>query len=251
MKKLLLAASMLTALALPAHADVVLGGQSWSFNGVDNLTLSATVPGGNQPQNIQCIICGDNQPQQSPTFGYTNFNNNGGTNSILEFSTNVSGGGNPGSNTIGLPYDGSFLRAYLVSVGDPSLAFTVGIDLNDNNTPQTLNSFYMLNFTTKTVLAAYTTPTPLPNQNNGTGFPDYTLTGFDIQIGTDVHAGDQIMFFANMSNLSDGPDSFFLTPAAVPGPIVGAGLPGLFSMFGAGGMLWLNRRRKKRNLTTA
>jgi hypothetical protein len=56
MKRLLLAASMLTALALPAQADVVLGGQTWSFNGVDTLTLTPVVPGGNQPQNVQCII---------------------------------------------------------------------------------------------------------------------------------------------------------------------------------------------------
>jgi hypothetical protein len=243
MKRLLLAASMFTALALPAQADVVLGGQNWVGDGTP-LTLSAVVPGGNQPLNIQCVICGDNQPQQSATFGYTDFKNNGGISSITMFSTNVSGGGNPGNNTIGLPYDGTFLRNYLISVGDPTLSFSIGIDLNDNNTPQTLDAFYLLNFTTGKVLEAFTTPTALPNQNNGTGFPDYTLTGFDITVGTDVHLGDKLIFVAKMSNMSDGPDSFFLVPAAVPGPIAGAGIPGLIAA--CGGLFGFNRFRRKR-----
>lgn len=231
MRKLLLTSAALLALFGPAKADIILGGQTWSFNGVDNLTLTPVVPGGNQPLNIQCVICGDNQPQQDPTFGYTDFKNQGNLTDAQEFSTNVSGGGNPGFNTIGLPYDGSFLRAFLLAGGDPTLEFSIGIDVNDNNTAQTLQSFYLLNFTTKTVLAAFDGPADVLSQNNGTGFPDYTLSGFNISIGTDIHAGDQLMFFANLDNLSDGPDSFFLIPnaQAVPGPIVGAGLPGLIA----------------------
>lgn len=231
-----------------ARADVTLGAQSWSTAGADQLQLQAVVPSGNQPQNIQCVICGDNQPQQSATFGYTNFQNQGNANNLAYFSTNVSGGGNPGFDTLGIPYDGSFLRAYLQSVGDPSLTFSIGIDVNDNNTPQTLESFYLLNVTTHTVLSFFNTPTPLPNVNNGTGFPDFTLTGFDINLGTDIHAGDQLAFFARISNASDGPDSFFLvpTPAAVPGPIVGAGVPGLVAacVF----LVGLARRRKSNQL---
>src|SRR5262245_48688836 len=142
MRKLLLAASMLTALALPAKADVVLGGQLWSFNGIDNLVLQQVVPAGNQPQNIQCIICGANQPQQDPTFGYTDDKNQGNQNNITYFSTNVSNGGNPGFDTVGLPYSIGFLQAFLQP---NNLQFSVGIDVNDNNTPQVLESFFMLN----------------------------------------------------------------------------------------------------------
>lgn len=229
--------------ASAAKADVTLGGQNWTTAGADALQLQAVVPSGNQPQNVQCIICGDNQPQQSPTFGYTNFKNQGNDTDLRYFSTNVSGGGNPGFDTVGLAYDGSFLRAYLLANGDGTLNFSVGIDVNDTNVPQTLESFYLLNFTTHTVLAQFTGPALLPNVNNGTGFPDFQLTGFNIDIGSDISAGDQLIFFARISNASDGPDSFFLTPAPVPAPIVGAGIPGLIAA--CAGLLMLARRRRQ------
>ena len=250
MKRLLATTALLCALAAPAMADVVLGGVTWTGAGSETLTLSAAVPGGNQPLNIQCVICGDNQPQQSPTFGYTDFENQGNLTDALEFSTNVPGGGNPGLNTVGLGYDGNFLRNYLLSTGDTSLTFSIGVDINDATGagPEVLDSFFLLNLTTHTVLAAFNPAVgvPVPSQNNGTGFPDYTISGFNVQIGTDIHAGDQLIFFANLNNLSDGPDSFFLvpTPAAVPAPIVGAGLPGLFA--GALGLWAFAKRRRNR-----
>jgi hypothetical protein len=249
MNKLLLTTIMAFAVvALPAKADVILGGQNWTFAGADNLTLTPVVPGGNQPLNVQCVICGDNQPQQAADFGYTNFKNSGNLTDALFFSTNVSGGANPGLDTVGLGYDGSFLRAYLLANGATNLQFTIGIDVNDTNVPQVLESFYLLNLTTHTVLSVYSLlpgGTPLVNQNNGTGFPDWTLSGFNIQLGTDIHAGDQLIFFARLSNASDGPDSFFIQPAAVavPGPIAGAGIPGaLAALF----MLGLAKYRRRR-----
>jgi hypothetical protein len=224
MRKLLLATTALIALAAatPASADIVLGGQTWTSTGT-NLSLTPTVPDGNQPRNIQCIICGDNQPQQATDFGYTNFKNTGSADSLVYFSTNVSGGGNAGFDTVGTPYDGSFLRAYLAANGDPNLTFSVGIDVNDTGTAQILESFALLNLTQHTVLAQYSLfepgGTPILSQNNGTGFPDYTLSGFNINLGTDILAGDKLIFYARISGANDGPDSFFLIPtptAAVP-----------------------------------
>jgi hypothetical protein len=244
----MLSALMLLISCGTGQADVILGGQNWTFSGADNLTLSPVVPGGNQPQNIQCVICGDNQPQQSPTFGYTDFHNTGNVSDLLYFSTNVAGGGNPGADTVGIGYGGDFLRAYLLANGG-NLQFSIGIDVNDTNVPQVLESFYLLNLTTHTVLSVYSLApggTPLVNANNGTGFPDWTLSGFDITLGTDIHVGDQLIFFARLSNASDGPDSFFLVPTqvAVPGPIAGAGIPGLLTALG--GMYVLARRRRNK-----
>jgi len=246
MKKLLLAAAMFGALASPAYAQVVLGGQTWTNTGT-TLSLDATVPGGNQPLNTPCVICGDNQPQQQADFGYTNYKNSGNISDIIFFSTNVSGGANPGLDTVGLPYDGSFLRAFLLANGDPNLQFSIGIDVNDTGTPQTLEAFALLNLTQHTVLAQYSLLQPggalLTNANNGTGFPDYTLSGFNINLGTDIQAGDQLIFYARISGANDGPDSFFLVPQQVPVGVAGAGIPGLIA--GCGMLLALVRRRKK------
>jgi len=250
MKKLLLTTAALVALALPAQADVILGGQNWSFAGVDNLTLTPAPPPGNQPLNAPCVICGDNQPQQPATFGYTDFHNTGTPGQDLRyFSTNVSGGGDPGLDAVGTGYDGSFLRAFLLANGSPNLTFSIGIDVNDTNDPQVLESFFLLNLTTHTVLAVYSLGpggTALVNSSNGTGFPDWTLSGFNITPGVDISAGDQLIFYARLSNANDGPDSFFLVPgqtAAVPGPVVGAGLPGLIAA--CGGLFALSRRRRR------
>jgi hypothetical protein len=243
---------MLTALALLISCGtgqaVTLGGQNWTFSGVDNLTLSPVVPGGNQPLNIQCVICGDHQPQQQADFGYTNYKNNGSDSNILYFSTNVAGGGDPGADTVGIGYDGSFLRAYLLAVGDTSLKFSIGIDVNDTNSAQTLESFYLLNLTTHTVLAALTDPVLLTNANNGTGFPDYTLTGFDLNIGTDIHIGDQLIFFARMSGANDGPDSFFIIAQGVAETPLPAAVWMFGGVLGLAGMVAGHRRRKQRSV---
>jgi len=247
MTKWLLTAATLLCLATPAKADVTLGGVTWNTDNTQILQVTPVVPGGNQPTNVQCIICGDNQPQQQLDFGYTNFKNSGNLSDILYFSTNVSKGGDPGLDTLGIPYDGSFLRAYLTATGATTFSFNVGIDVNDTGTPQTLESFYMLNYTQGLVLAAFS-PEPggylLTNANNGTGFPDYTLGTFTLALGTpQFNEGDQILFFARMSGANDGPDSFFLNPAvqaAVPELSTWAMM--IVGFFGIGGLTALRRR---------
>ena len=242
------------AFASSARADVVLGGQTWTGTGT-TLSLTPTVPGGNQPQNAPCLICGENQPGQPSGFGYNDYQNGGNLTSVTAFSDQGNGGrntlaDNTFNNTLTGGYQivsGSLFLAFLLEHGATpgSLGFSIGVDVNDNNTPQTLNSFYFLDLTTHTVLASFTGGTTgnLANANNGTGFPDYTLTGFTLN---GINPGDEIIFAARMTGLNDGPDSFFLLPAAaVPGPIVGAGLPGIlagcFALFG------LNFWRRRRN----
>ena len=239
MKRLTLAAlASATALAFaaPAYADtfVTLGGQAWNTTNSGTLSLSATVPNGNQPQNAPCIICGANQPNQPANFGYNDYSNAGNLTSITAFSDQGNGGRNTlADNVFGNGYTvgaGSPFLLFLLSQGDTSLGFSIGVDINSTNVAQTLNSFYFLDFTTHTVLASFTGGTPgnVPDLNNGTGFPDYTIAGNLLNLN-DVHLGDTIGFVALMSGLNDGPDSFFVEPNAVPAPVIGAGLPGLLS----------------------
>ena len=223
MRKLLLAATALIGLsAVPATAATI---DLFAVTGsTSTLTLEAVVPGGNQPLNNPCLICGTNQPAQPTGFGYNNFAATGNVSDYLMFST-ATVGGSLGQDQLGTGYsvgDGSALRNYLLSQNDPGLTFNVGIDVNETNSAQTLESFYFLNLTDMTVLASYS-PGPggtlLPAPNNGTGYPDYLLTGFDINRG-DISLGDQVIFFARWSGANDGAESFFLvaTPsvAAVP-----------------------------------
>jgi len=227
MRKLSLATTALLALscaaASPASA-VLLGAdlQDWNTSGAAVLTLSDAVPAGNQVQNLPCIICGANQPQQPTGFGYNKFGNTGNANTVSFFSTAIVPPG-PGS---GLAID-QFIGATGYSIGANSpflnalagnLSFSIGLDVNDTNTAQTLESFWFLNLSTHTVLGVFS-PEPggtlVPDINNGTGFPDYTISGLSL---AGISSGDQIMFFARITGANDGPDSFFLVPqvAAIP-----------------------------------
>ena len=247
MRKVLLAATMLTALASGAKADI-LGGIDWNIAGATVLQLEATVPTGNQVQNLPCIICGANQPQQPALFGYNWFGNTGSADTVAFFSTSTVPSG-PG--TLALDTYGGDSSGYSLLPGSPLLTalagqigFSVGIDVNDTNTAQTLESFWFLNYTTKTVLAVYS-PGPggtlLPAINDGTGYPDWTLTGFTLE---GINAGDTVGFFARITGANDGPDSFFIVPQQVPGPVVGALVPGLVSALGLLGFSYFRRRRQ-------
>jgi len=82
------------------------------------------------------------------------------------------------------------------------------------------------------------TPTLLPNNNNGNGFSDATLSGFSLVAGTKYE------FEADVTNQTDGMEQFFILPLLaqpIPEPMtmgaVGTGLVGLFFF----------RRKRKRS----
>lgn len=256
MRKLLLASTILAGLAGPALADIrTLGGLNWDTSGAAILDFSTAQPPGNQPQNNPCIICGANQPNQTNTalgFGYTDYGNQGNLTQEAFFSSGILRDTVLGEDTISaVNYSGAQLKTVVAAInalaGFPgSTGFSIGIDVNDTNKPQTLESFFMFDLTAHSVLYAF-----LPNindgidlvaANNGTGFPDFKLNGLDVSGLIDGH---QYAFFSRMTNINDGPDSFFLTAAAVPGPVVGAGIPGLIAACAA---LWGLARSRRRRL---
>jgi hypothetical protein len=259
-KYLLATAAVLAAFAVAnsANADTrTLGGLIWDTSGATLLNFSTAQPPGNQPANNPCIICGANQPNQTNfdlNFGYTDYGNTGNQSSETYFSSGILRDVILGTDTISaVNYSGAQLKAVVAAMGGINGGFSIGIDVNDTHSPQTLESFFMLDLTTHTVLYAF-----LPNINdgidllaaqNGTGFPDFQLTGLSAAGLTNT---DQYAFFARMTNTNDGPDSFFLLPAAavaVPGPVVGAGLPGLLAAcFGLWGLAMKRRRRHSSDL---
>jgi hypothetical protein len=234
---------------MPAQADTVtLGGQSWTIGGT--ILQLGPSPGGGQTTNVPCIICGANQPNQTNTaagFGYTDFGNTGNLSTVAYFSSGILRDQVLGQDTIApTNYSGQQIANLLTFLGSQNLGFSIGIDINDTNVAQTLESFFFLDLTSHTIVAAFSPSpldgTPVPDINNGTGHPDYTLTGLTLQ-GLDLT--HQYAFFARISGANDGPDSFFIVPsvAAVPGPVVGAGPIGL----AAAGLFGLNFWRRRRN----
>jgi len=247
LKHLLGGLAVLAAMTLPAKA-VLLGNdiQDWNLAGALTLQLTNAVPSGQQTTNQPCVICGAHQPQQPNLLGYNWFGNQGNDSSISFFSTAAvpQGPGGLAQDTLGTGYsliDGSPL---LSAIGG-RIEFSIGIDMNQSNTAQTLESFWFLNLTQQTVLAVFS-PGPggvaLPTIQNGTGFPDYTLSGLTL---AGINPGDDVMFYARITGANDGPDSFFLIPQVQAVPLGPAGW-----YFGAGlfGLLALQRRRKRKLL---
>lgn len=246
MKKILLAASMLTALALPAKADIVLVGLSDVLSFVDvgaqgfgdfhralTLQTNGIESGGRLFGNIADgqAIDGANKGN-TPTIGQLGWTT--GANVGIGFNTDQAG-----------QKAGITMQALALVVWDTS----------GNNVFDAHLATSPINFSAA-VLAL--------QEGNGNAVFDFELNAaeratFNTMLAT--HPGNAA-FTVGLSSIlgcaspvvvgclvsDDGPDSFVLfsqSLAAVPGPIVGAGIPGLVAA--CGGMFGLNFWRRRRN----
>lgn len=220
MRKLLLSAAGIVAGAMyfapVAYADIISTLGYTSNVNTSTLTLVAVPPPGNQPLNNPCLICGTNQPGQPANFGFNNYKQSGGQTAFSVFSTAALGNQQLDTDVQGTGYLASFLRAFLISQADLNGVLNVGIDVNTGTGQgaEVLQRFAVLDVVNHVILADYNPVggTPLPTANNGNGFPDYLLTGFNID-RNDILPGTQIEFYSRWSNASDGAESFFLVSA--------------------------------------
>jgi len=222
----------------PARADVV-----------NNLTFgllgALAVP---QSQSAPCVICATNTAQNPVGFGYNNFVNTGATDTFNVFSSNITGAFGNGDDVTVTPYTSGQLRTFLENNGF-QLTFGVAIDINTaggpNGDAHHLDFFQLINLDAPigSKIIYDIRDIAMPVVDNGNGKADYLLTGFDL---SGVNIGDRLLFRAAFHGASDGGESFYIVPqlTAVPGPMAGAGVPGL--IIALGGLIAFNRRRKQR-----
>jgi hypothetical protein len=131
----------------------------------------------------------------------------------------------------GTPYTGAQLNAVA------PLGFVVAIDVNTTAAAgETLQLFEVI--VNGVVRDFFNGPAPIGNiANNGNGFGDWSLGVISPFLAT-----DQVLFHAVWNGASDGGESFFIV--GVPGPLAGAGLPGL--VLACGGLIAFARRRRQK-----
>ncbi len=208
---------------------------------IDILAADAVVP---QSASAPCIICATQQAHNPDGFGFNNFISTGQTAGGNFFSTALVGGSLASGDEAGaVPYTTSQIAAALLN----NVTFGVAIDVNSAQgaEPMTLDLFRLWRVDGSNnnieLLSFFNGPYLMPDIRTGNGWADYILTGFDL---SGLQAGDRLIFQAQFSGGSDGGESFYLVPQAIPGPVIGAGLPGLVAAcFGLVGLARIRRRR--------
>src|SRR5262245_42498520 len=212
---------------------------TFALTGVASAATLTLLPGAGTPflNNVEgpqstanpCIIAGT-QCQQPAGFGFNNFTSAGNISSFNMFSTTPTA--TVADGVQGTPYTGAQLNALA------PLGFVVAIDVNTTQAAGVpLQLFHVI--VNGVVRDSFTGPAAIGNiANNGNGFGDWSLGVIAPFLAT-----DQVLFHAVWTGASDGAESFFIVP--VPGPIVGAGLPGLVMACGG---LWAFARRRRQQL---
>ena len=200
------------------------------------LTLTGPINGnvlGPQSTANPCIIAAT-QCQQPAGFGFNNYTSSLAITSYNMFSTSPTA--TVADSVQGTPYTGAQLDAVA------PLGFVVAIDVNTTTGGETLQLFQVI--VNGVVRDSFTGPFLIGNiANNGNGFGDWSLG-----VISPFSAIDQVLFHAVWNGASGNAENFFIVPVGptippVPGPVVGAGLPGLVLAFG-GLIAWLRRRKQ-------
>ena len=197
-----------------------------------SLTLTGPIQGntlGPQSTSNPCIIAGT-QCQQPAGFGFNNFTSSGNISSYNMFSTTPTA--NVADGVQGTPYTVAQIDAVT-----NDLPFVVAIDVNTTAAAgETLQLFEVI--VNGVVAYNFIGPALIGNvANNGNGFGDWSLGVIDLSGFAQTAT---VLFHAVWTGASDGAELFFIVP--VPGPLAGAGLPGL--IFASGALLALARRRR-------
>jgi len=250
MRKLLLACTVLIAVTGAAKADAV-----------NNLVINALPDAQVVPQSASdpCIICATTQAHNPVGFGYNNFVSTGNDSSFNLFSSNITGAFGNGDDINVTPYTGAQLQNFLLAAGAAGLTFGVAVDVNSTGAKsEVLTEFRLIDLDKigsgplgSAVIFDLSGSYAMPDIRNGNGSADYIITGFDLAgafASGAISPGDRLLFQASWDHAVDGGESFYIVPTvnAVPGPIVGAGLPGLMSALG--GLWFLNRRRNNKQV---
>ena len=182
--------------------------------------MPANISIGPESASNPCVIAGTNCPQNGIPF--TNFGNTGGVSSYDSTSPIYTVG--QLTNIVGT-------------------SFNIVVDMNTADHEESLTLFRVT--VGGSSLYEFTAATNSHNIGNGfhqgNGFADYLLSTVNL---SGFAANVTVVFQAVFDHASDGAKSFFLTAqsAPVPGPIAGAGLPGI--VMACGGLLALARRRR-------
>lgn len=197
------------------------------------LTLSGPISGntvGPQSTSNPCVIAGTTC-QNPAGFGYNNFDATGNVDAYNMYSTTPTG--TVADGVQGTPYTVSQILG--VTNNNP---FVVAIDVNTTTkASETLTLFEVI--INGAVAYSYSGSANIGIiNNNGNGYADYTLGVIDLSgyLGTAT-----VLFHAVWSGAVDGAESFFIV--AVPGPLLGAGVPGL--ILACGVLVALARRRRQ------